>query len=123
MRFQDISDEELESISSLMDRVEDGLYIGNLAGIRQRGSFTATRHHPRCSKQDVMLKIPIDDHPDVVISEHFERAFEFIEKGREVGKVLHCQMGQSRSATVVMCIKPNMGFLLQLQAYGEDMGL
>jgi len=85
--------------------------------------------------------IPVMDDKREDILSYFEVCFEFIDQGRESGGVLvHCQKGQSRSATVVVayimktqkeslekalqfvkerrkCIDPNPGFLTQLEAF------
>lgn len=50
------------------------------------------------------LNLNMDDVPGEDISRHFQRSFEFIEDAREHGKatLVHCAMGISRSATIVL---------------------
>lgn len=85
--------------------------------------------------------------PDMCSSDllsYFDETYEFIRDGTTRGAVLvHCQMGVSRSATIVIaylmkkyrisyrealdkvrskrCVYPNMGFVSQLQHY-HDLG-
>ncbi|CAH2002480.1 unnamed protein product [Acanthoscelides obtectus] len=83
--------------------------------------------------------------PDMVTSDllsYFDECYEFIREGVSRGAVLvHCQMGVSRSATIVIaylmkkyrikyrealdkvrarrCVYPNPGFVSQLEKYSE----
>lgn len=66
------------------------------------------------------LWIPIEDHPAQNMLQHFERTNAFIEKAiNDKGRVLvHCAMGVSRSATVVLAYlmwKQNVAFLHALR--------
>lgn len=86
--------------------------------------------------------IYIDDKVDADIKKHFAEAFDFI--GRDV-TVVHCALGKSRSATIVIAylmsggmaidaayryvkerrpiIDPNYGFVGQLIQYSKEIGL
>lgn len=84
------------------------------------------------------LHVKLQDRPDVNISEHFERAIEFIDSNTRT--LVHCQAGISRSATLCLaylikknqmplenafktlqskrgCIGPNFSFLGQLKTW------
>jgi len=87
------------------------------------------------------------DLPEMQICHYFEEMFDFITDGFKNGAVLvHCNAGVSRSAAVVLgylmssnrlsledamkilrqarpCVKPNEGFLCQLQDYQKQLGL
>ncbi|XP_015747930.1 PREDICTED: dual specificity protein phosphatase 19-like [Acropora digitifera] len=91
--------------------------------------------------------VEILDLPDTNISGHFVALFDFINFGLKNGAILvHCNAGVSRSATVILgylmhterltleesmkilkearpCVKPNEGFLCQLQDYQRQLGL
>lgn len=83
--------------------------------------------------------------PLVNINKHFEKCFAFIDSGIRAGGVLvHCLMGVSRSATIVIgyliargkfptfessfdhvrscrsCVQPNFGFVRQLREFTEN---
>lgn len=52
-----------------------------------------------------VLHIDIHDHPNVDISTHFDVAFEFIDKALadpSKAVLVHCEMGMSRSSTIVI---------------------
>jgi len=89
------------------------------------------------SQQFVHKVIYVDDKPDVDLLARFEEAHRFIEQGNTL---VHCLAGISRSATVTIsyimskmektvveatevvhaarsCIRPNTGFLQQLERY------
>lgn len=89
--------------------------------------------------------ISLDDLPSSDLYSHFEKAHEIIEKAKG-GTLVHCQMGVSRSATIVisyvmkkkkMClweafgyvenirsvIHPNAGFIKQLKNYEAYIGV
>lgn len=87
--------------------------------------------------------IRADDHPNENLLQHFTKTNEYIEDGVKNGGVfVHCAMGKSRSATIVVAYlmwkyhvtweqgleqlcegrpvcDPNLGFKEQLQAYGK----
>ncbi|XP_068677151.1 dual specificity protein phosphatase 19-like [Montipora foliosa] len=91
--------------------------------------------------------VEILDLPETKICQHFPTLFDFINLGRKNGAILvHCNAGVSRSATVLLgylmstrrstleesmkilkearpCVKPNEGFLCQLQDYQQELGL
>lgn len=87
---------------------------------------------------DSYLHVKLQDRPDVNISEHFERAIDFIDSNTRT--LVHCQAGISRSATLCLaylikknqmnlenafktlqskrgCIGPNFSFLGQLKTW------
>ena len=93
---------------------------------------------------ELLMFCPVEGHPDENISEHFERVNDFILRNITAGKnvLIHCRAGISRSATLVIAylmarfdmplrfafayvrarrpqIRPNFGFVAQLQAYDE----
>ena len=98
-------------------------------------------------KKYVYKNVEILDVDESDVRKEFDNCFEFIEEARKAGGVLvHCNAGVSRSATVVIaylmqnqrksfpdahnyvkerrsCIKPNTGFVSQLQAYSKELGL
>lgn len=88
------------------------------------------------------LSLPVDDNSHFAITPHFDTAHAFIEKARASNKkvVVHCEVGMSRSPTIVISylmkhhgmslrsafklvrdrrpiVKPNMGFIKQLLTY------
>lgn len=91
------------------------------------------------------LWIKAKDSKEVPLHEHFEPAYAFISKQLEEGNVLvHCQMGKSRSASVVIAFlikhlrihaedayslvqskrplaDPNAGFMQLLSNYGKEL--
>jgi len=104
----------------------------------------ASQCHDRHHGIFAYCKCDILDRKDVDISEHFEPAFKFIEEAKESNSavVVHCQVGISRSATIVIAylmktleytlaqafdhvrdcrpiIKPNSGFMRVLKRYDE----
>jgi protein-tyrosine phosphatase len=60
--------------------------------------------------------IIIQDVAECEIHDHFEEAFEFINKAREEQSVIfiHCQVGKSRSATIVIA------YLMKFHGYALD---
>lgn len=143
-----------------MDLITDDLYLGNIAaasdakllekyGITHilrvlKGNF-GKLHYDKFTYKIIQ----IDDLPNQNIQKYFEAAHKFIddalsanENGRIVNKVLvHCQVGMSRSATIVISylmkkfpdmtlakalrftkakrpiVNPNQGFIKQLKNY------
>ncbi|KAJ7374776.1 dual specificity phosphatase 19 [Desmophyllum pertusum] len=91
--------------------------------------------------------VEILDLPEIQICHYFPEMFNFITDSFKNGAVLvHCNAGVSRSATVVLgylmssnrwsledamkilrearpCVKPNEGFLRQLQVYQKELGI
>ncbi|KAF8998778.1 hypothetical protein BDQ17DRAFT_1361597 [Cyathus striatus] len=141
--------EESVSISEI---IKGQLYIGNLSAAQTPPPTLNITHvlsicpdFPSTGANPNHLTIPINDteYDDLLI--HLPRACEFIRKGIEDdhGRVLvHCVMGISRSATVIvaylmrttlrtplLCLRtlqkkrpqahPNYGFLKQLEAFEE----
>ncbi|CAG9825049.1 unnamed protein product [Phaedon cochleariae] len=141
-----------------LDKIDTNLY---LSGIGEASSVTTLRKYKIThilTINDFPLSLEIKDQlshlnikfirlSDVCNSDllsHFDETYEFIRDGVHKGAVLvHCQMGLSRSATVVIAymmkkynltcrealdrvkrkrmVFPNMGFLSQLERY-KDMG-
>lgn len=85
---------------------------------------------------------------DCQIIEYFEEAIDFINKARETNSSLfiHCQLGKSRSASIVIAylmkyhkysvddaykylkkkrkmVMPNLGFMKQLREYEKNLNL
>lgn len=62
------------------------------------------------------LRISVEDHSDEPIKKHFQAATQFIHAAlqRKEGVLVHCRMGVSRSATIVIA------FLMQ---YGHEYGV
>lgn len=102
---------------------------------------------PRYPETFKYLHLMIDDSPDTQISQHFDKAFEFISEGVRTGCVLvHCAQGCSRSVSFVLmylmksrkisfksslkALKqlypnafPNPGFCKQLKAYEKTLNI
>jgi protein-tyrosine phosphatase len=91
--------------------------------------------------------VPLDDHSDEPIARHFDECNKFIGHHLESGGrvLVHCRMGVSRSATIVIAylmasgfisyrkafdhvkerrikVSPNLGFILALRKYQETLG-
>ena len=143
-----------------MDLITEGLYLGNVAAasdikLLQQHGIT---HILRVLKGDFgkfyydkfsYKIIQIDDLPNQNIQKYFESSYKFIEDALSANKdgvvknkvLVHCQVGMSRSATIVISylmkkypdltwnkalrfvkakrpiVNPNDGFLRQLKAY------
>ncbi|XP_023234389.1 dual specificity protein phosphatase 19-like [Centruroides sculpturatus] len=93
----------------------------------------------------IYKKLNIRDIPSANIRQHFESCFDFIDEGRETGRVfVHCNAGISRASTIVIgylmsrfglrfdeaflkvkearpCICPNEGFRRQLKEYENEL--
>ncbi|KAJ9444559.1 Dual specificity protein phosphatase 1 [Diplonema papillatum] len=92
-------------------------------------------------------KLELADHADESISLHFFTAFNFLETWRKQNRnvLVHCRRGISRSATLVIAylmqhqskqlqeaynhvrsrrsiISPNLGFVLSLEAFAQELG-
>ena len=91
------------------------------------------------------LTLPADDIEDYDMKQHFDVAFEFIDKNRKNGSVyVHCMAGISRSATIVIAylmktdkmsfieagtfvrnkrsvVSPNSGFCMQMLDYEKEL--
>jgi len=59
------------------------------------------------------LKLDVSDTPSQDLTQHFKQCFEFIDKGFNEKKsvLVHCQMGLSRSATIVI------GYMMKSQGW------
>jgi protein-tyrosine phosphatase len=112
------------------------LEINNIHGI-----INATTNEPNAHPESYdYLRVNIDDEPSEQIGQYFQHVFEFIRRHHSVGHsvLVHCQMGISRSATLVIAylmidghktlgeafqqvksvrqqIEPNEGFIKQLR--------
>jgi predicted protein tyrosine phosphatase len=142
-----------ETLTGASEVLKDFLYIGCFADLLAITKAKTDYTHilsimddyelPEISKDIKHLHIEISDNSDSKIGDHLDRCIEFINKARdENGKILvHCRMGISRSATVVICylvkmghdmnsdkaydhvhkarseINPNLGFQLAIEAY------
>jgi protein-tyrosine phosphatase len=98
------------------------------------------------SEEFVYKKLDLNDIVDCNIEEAFEEAFEFINKAKEDGSTVfvHCQVGKSRSATIVIAylmkfhsytlddafnyvkklrklILPNLGFMAKLRKFAQSL--
>lgn len=152
-----MDNEIFNSMATPINKVEDKLYIGNLEAALDIELIKSHKiSHIVQIFEEVWHTFPeqlnyhfitIDDSIDINIQSYFNDAFEFINKGITVGTgvLVHCQMGQSRSATIVLsylmkkykssfrdalatlklsrpCVKPNIAFELQLKQYEKQIG-
>ncbi|CAI5718232.1 unnamed protein product [Hyaloperonospora brassicae] len=91
-----------------------GLFIGSYGAASNLEALAETKiTHILCVAPSLPLKFPetftylqlkVADRPSVTISAFFDRAFDFIDSALSLrGKVLvHCFMGRSRSATIIL---------------------
>ena len=135
-----------------MSKIIDGLYLGgeydafdynNFVKYNIKAVINVTPDVPNFfeDKGITYLRVPILDNINENISTFFPQTFEFIETHIQNGGVLvHCRMGVSRSATIVVAflmkkknlefrealefvrtnrarIDPNLGFEIQLLNY------
>jgi hypothetical protein len=104
--------------------------------------------HP-IGKENVVdyLQLPLEDDSDQPIGQHFDECNNFIRRNLESGGrvLVHCRMGVSRSATIVIAylmasgfisyrkafdhvkerrlnVSPNLGFTLTLREYQKRLG-
>eukprot|EP00271_Cylindrocystis_brebissonii_P020287 TRINITY_DN6655_c0_g1_i1.p1 TRINITY_DN6655_c0_g1~~TRINITY_DN6655_c0_g1_i1.p1 ORF type:complete len:167 (+),score=27.25 TRINITY_DN6655_c0_g1_i1:915-1415(+) len=100
-----------------MDKIEEGLYLGNYSASRQRSALLQlnVKHivqvandlgPPPFPKDFVYTVVEISD--SIIepknISHHFDRCFDAIATARARGEavLVHCVVGMSRSATIVI---------------------
>eukprot|EP00756_Hemistasia_phaeocysticola_P020128 Hpha_TRINITY_DN15702_c7_g3::TRINITY_DN15702_c7_g3_i1::g.37935::m.37935 len=120
--------------------VYEELGIGYIASIGRELSVV-------CGKTE-QIQINVDDVPGTDLVPCFDFVHEFIDKAKDAGSavLVHCFKGQSRSATLVCtylmkkrritrdeaisfvkqyrpCINPNPGFMTQMLAYEQHLGL
>ncbi|KAH3720095.1 dual specificity protein phosphatase 19-like [Dreissena polymorpha] len=93
------------------------------------------------------MNIIINDMPTEDVLQHFQKAFAFVDSGRQCGSVfIHCNAGISRASTFTIgylmysekmplseaysdvkskrpAIQPNVGFMKQLESYNNILGL
>jgi len=143
---------ELEYPSEIL---EDFLYLGNQAASSTRKilddlsitcviNATATCDMP--FKDLNCIQCALDDAPGADIRQYFDQSLSFLEEAKRDGKrvLIHCQMGMSRSSTLVILwlmhtrkwtlqkateftrdlrpyINPNPGFMQQLGFYETEL--
>ncbi|XP_056640768.1 uncharacterized protein LOC130901217 [Diorhabda carinulata] len=157
-RFSNFYSKSTKQYPGELDMIEPNLYLSGVAeaqNIETLKKYKITHiltinDYPLTSlvKQALgHLQMKYIKLPDVCSSDllsYFDEAYEFIREGVNKGAVLvHCQMGVSRSATIVIaylmkkynityrealdrvkmkrCVFPNQGFVSQLESY-RDMG-
>lgn len=129
-----------------IDKINDKLYISDATSAADKQSLDNLKitHilmvgnylQKRFPDNFVYRRIPVDDSPDQILSNYFQEAYDFIEKGDCV--LVHCAAGISRSAAMVIAylmlknkwdyttahdfvkkvrpnIYPNYGFINQLK--------
>jgi atypical dual specificity phosphatase len=138
-----------------INKIDDGLYLtcdtnareyktlGLELGVKQILTIGKELRPHSKSTPFTMMRIDLDDHPAENISKYFYSAHEFIEKAPTV---VHCAMGISRSATLVIAhlmikykitldealkrvrtarwqVNPNPGFIDQLKQLEKQLGV
>lgn len=104
------------------------LFLGDIKIARSRDSLTRARvtrvlnvsRLENSFESELLYKqIPVDDAPNVNLSEHFPEAFRFIDSARvnEERVLVHCQAGMSRSVTVIIAYLMHHMCLSLEQAY------
>eukprot|EP01084_Bolivina_argentea_P010263 19110_1 len=71
--------------------------------------------YPLNINKENIYKISIDDNEKINIKEYFENAIDFINKGKHV--FVHCQIGVSRSATIIIAYLMKMKECSLFKAY------
>ena len=141
------------------DRILDGLYLGGIKSVQSAAVFerlgvthvlsamrvTSNAQRPALSDGLTHKELRLDDLPGEDITLFFDEAHAFIDTARSDGGgvAVHCFMGMSRSATVVVSylmktlrmsfedaialvrqhrnVAPNDGYVLALRKYGEQL--
>lgn len=136
--------------------IDDFLYLSDIVFVQELFltqheittvcSITAKDTLTPLKSTTLRLSLPISDSSHSPISSHFAAAHEFIEQARKENKkvVVHCEVGMSRSPTIVISylmkykninlreaynlvksrrpiIQPNVGFIKQLLAYENEL--
>ncbi|XP_047332575.1 dual specificity protein phosphatase 1-like [Impatiens glandulifera] len=95
-------------------QIEEGLYLGSLGAannepvlktLKITHILTVANSLPAAYPQEFAYKtIEVSDKEDVNILQYFEECFEFIEEAKRAGGgvLVHCFVGRSRSATIVV---------------------
>jgi protein phosphatase slingshot len=145
-------------IESHPTKIFDWLYLGsyNNATNKKELEYVDIKYILNCatecknlfSEDFVYKKLNLSDLCETKIDAHFEEAFEFINKAKEENSsiFIHCQVGKSRSATIVIAylmkhhnykfddafnyvkklrklILPNLGFMARLREFGKSLGI
>jgi hypothetical protein len=148
----------LRSRDAQPQEVAPGIFIGSVAAARNRAALEAlgvthviaatSNAQPFFPGAFGYLRVPVPDEPGVQISAHFGESYDFIEGALAGGGavLVHCVMGRSRSATLIVAylmrkhglamldalervravrpaIAPNPSFAVQLLRYERSLGL
>jgi protein-tyrosine phosphatase len=146
-----LKERELNGSFDVMDEMFPNLFLGGKPTREDIARYGITailnlaeKEIPRDESFGITkyMGIPIDDHSDYPIREHFEACNKFIKEHLENGErvLVHCYVGVSRSATIMiaylmandfvsyrkafdhvkdrrMKVSPNLGFILTLRNY------
>ncbi|KAF5736826.1 Dual specificity protein phosphatase 1 isoform 2 [Tripterygium wilfordii] len=137
-------------------KIEEGLFLGSLGAANNKSELkrlnvthilTVASSLPPAHPDDFVYKvIPVMDRPDTDLRQYFDECFSFIDEAKEKGGgvLVHCFVGRSRSATIVIAylmkkhgmslsqaqdhvksrrpqVCPNVGFMKQLQDFEKSL--